>query len=332
MAHRKVLVVDDDRNSLHTIALTLNDAQLPFTQVDSNSSAWTAFQADADYSLIVVRAFGGNILGTDLCREIRQVKAHSELPIMIMLREDELVKGAEALLAGASDLLIDPFEPRELRMRANIVAGDQVLRVDSAHTLAAENSSIAKEPEFFVPEFDANTKKLSFGQHEHKRRHWETDPDVRKIALDKVIVCPECEAIPTFRPGCGACGSAWTEQEVLIHHYACAHVGPEQEFITSDGLVCPKCRLRDLVAGSDFEQIKGCQRCTDCEAIFTEANMIGHCLSCEHRFAATEGKVKAIHGYEVGRSPQAATISAPSYHTTVVTGTAARGTTGQHPV
>lgn len=318
MPHSQILIADDNTDSLNTIALTLNDAQLPFTVVDSNEAAWNALQTNPDITLVLARGFGQNILGTDLCRQIRTLKSPGELPVMIMLREDELSKGAEALLAGASDLLVDPFEPRELRMRANIVPGEQVRRVDNAHTMAAVNPAAVAEPELFVPEFDPATSRMTFGPYENRRKHWDNDPSVKKIALDKIIVCPECEAIPTFREGCGACGSAWTEQEVLIHHYACAHVGPEQEFRTADGMVCPKCRLRDMVAGADFEQIKGCLRCTDCDAIFAQHKLIGHCLSCQHRFDAADGKAVSLYGYRVGRSPNSALISAPSYHTAVV--------------
>ena len=314
MPHNQILVVDDNADSLNTIALTLNDAQLPFTVVNSNEAAWKTFQANSTITLVLARAFGKNILGTELCRQIRTVKSHSEVPVMIILREDELVKGAEALLAGASDLLVDPFEPRELRMRANIVPGEQARRVDRAHTIENQDPA-APEPEFFVPVLDHETSRMTFGKHESRRKHWDNDPDVKKIALDKVIVCPECEAIPTFRQGCGACGSAWTEQEVLIHHYACAYVGPEQEFLTADGMVCPKCRLRSMVAGSDFEQIKGVLRCTDCDAVFTEQKMIGHCLACQHRFAAADGKAISLYGYKVGRSPNSAIVAAPSYLT-----------------
>jgi len=314
MNHKKILIVDDDLSSLQTITMTLNDATLPFVIADDNAAAMQVIEGDAAITLVIVRGFGKNILGTELCRTIRTVKPHAELPVMVILREDELPKGAEALLAGASDLLIDPFEPRELRMRAQIVPADQVNRVDQPHTLAVENPGAAQEPELFVPEFDPKTNRFSFGAFEGRQQHWEEDPDTTKIALDKICVCPECEAVPTFRPGCGACGSAWTEHEVLIHHYACAHVGPESEFLTDSGLVCPKCRLRDLVAGSDFEQTKGCLRCSDCDAIFAEAKMIGHCLSCQHRFPASEGKLKSIYAYRVGRSPDSTIIAAPTYH------------------
>lgn len=318
MPHCHILVVDDNADSLNTIAVTLNDAQLPFTVVDSTEAGWNAFQANPALTLVLARAFGNDILGIELCKRIRTVKPHSELPVMLLLREGELVKGADALLAGASDLLVDPFEPRELRMRANIVPGEQITRIDNAHTLAVEHPNRAVEPELFVPELDPVSRKMTFGQYEYRRKHWEKDPDVKKIALDKIIVCPDCESIPTFRQGCGACGSAWTEQEVLIHHYACAYVGPEQEFLTQDGMVCPKCRLRDMVTGADFEQIKGCLRCTDCDAIFAESKMIGHCLSCQLRFDAADGKRISLYGYKVGRSPNSAVIAAPSYHTSAI--------------
>ena len=314
MIHRKVLIVDDESNSLQTIVMTLNDAELPYTTVDSTDAGWNAFQEDPAITLVLARALGQTISGIELCRRIREVKSHADLPIMIVLREDELPKGADALLSGASDLLIEPFEPRELRMRAGIVPSDQLRRVDEPHTLQVDDPAGAGEPAVYVPEFDAKTKRLDFGPLEERVGQWENDPDVTRISLDKVIVCPECEAIPTFRPGCGACGSAWVEQEVLIHHYACAHVGPEDEFLTPAGMVCPKCRLRDLVAGSDFEQIRGCLRCSDCDAVFTQTKMIGHCLSCQHRFAADDGELQFVYGYRVGRAPNSAVIAAPTYH------------------
>ena len=86
---------------------------------------------------------------------------------------------------------------------------------------------------------------------------WKEDPAVTKIVLDKILVCPCCEGVPTFRQGCGCCGSAMTAPDVLIHHYACAHIASEAQFRKGDDLVCPKCRQTNLVAGSDFEAVAG---------------------------------------------------------------------------
>lgn len=314
MTKRKVLIVDDDQESLNTIITTLKDANWHYTIVDSNEAAWAALQEDVAITMVIVRAFGEKITGIDLVRQIREVNAPQTLPVMFVLRDSELKFGADAILMGADDLLVGAFEPRELRMRANIVPSDRLNRFDGPHTSRMENPAAIKEPEAFVPEFDPQTKRFDLGMFERCREDWEADPDVKKISLDTMIVCPECEGVPTVRPGCGECGCGVTDTEVLIHHYACAHVGSESEFLTPSGLVCPKCRLRDLVAGADFEQIKGVMRCRDCDAVSAEPKLICHCINCQNRFLLNEGKVKSVSGYRVGRCPDAASIAAPLHH------------------
>ncbi|MEZ6124969.1 MAG: hypothetical protein R3C49_17630 [Planctomycetaceae bacterium] len=315
MPHQRVLILDDQTSSVSTITFTLTDAGLPWVEADSNDSAVQILAKDSEISLVLVRATGKNICAADLCRMIRGSKSLSVLPILVILSETQLSVGAECLLAGANDLLVDPFEPRELRMRAGIVPDEQNRRVDAAHTFAERLPQTLPEPEFFTPAIDPRTMQFGFGQDEHRIRHWEQDPAVTRISLDRVIVCPECDAVPTFRPGCGSCGSAWVEHEVLIHHYACAHVGPEAEFQTKDGLACPKCRLKNLITGSDFELIQGCLKCADCDALFAEPRMIAHCTNCQNRFPASEGRLKDLYGYQVGRSASSAVIPQPNWIT-----------------
>ena len=306
---RKALVVEENHEVLKTIVSTLEDAQMAYTCASTQQQALDQLKSD-QFSLAIVRGIGSNIRGTELCRAIRSNKTSEELSILIMLSEDQLASGAEALIAGANDLLIAPFEPRELRMRAKIVAPDQLRRFDESHTLATSGDG---ESNWFAPDFDPATHRISFGDQQSRVPIWESDPGTKKIALDEIITCPECGGIPTFRHGCGACGSAFVEKEVLIHHYACAHVAPEADFRTPSGLVCPKCRLTDLVAGSDFEQTDGCYRCLDCDAISVETQLIGHCLHCQHRFAASEGKVQSIYGYQTGQQRSVAAVPAPNY-------------------
>lgn len=316
MGHQKTLVVDNNTESLKTILKTLDDAQIPSVVTDSNETAWNAFQADSEISLVLLRGSSSDkIQAIELCKQLRSVKTRETLSVIVLLKENELAHGAEALIAGASDLLIDPFEPRELRMRASIVSAEQERRVDRAHTIGELAPGKASAPEIFLPEFEPGSMKMGFGKMNSQVSRWQQDPNVKQIPVDRIIVCPECDSLPTFRPGCGSCGSAFVDQEVLIHHFACAHVGPESEFRSESGLTCPKCRLTDLIASSDFEQIQGCLKCSDCDAIFAEQKTLGHCLSCQHRFAADEGKIVDVVGYQVGVSPNSALIGAPNFQT-----------------
>ena len=317
MGTQTTLIVDDQISTLKTIISTLEDANRPFVVSDSSQQAWEILQADPTVSLVLLRGFGKQIQGTELCRNIRTLRSREEVSVIMIFDEAELTHGAAALIAGATDLLVAPFEPRELRMRANIVPADQVRRIDKAHTLAEAGDTTAEEPEYIVPTYDAAAHRFTFGRYENRVARWENDPDTKRVPLDRIIECPDCEAVPTFRPGCGSCGSAWVDHESLIHHYACAHVGPESEFRSSanDGLSCPKCRTNDLVVGADFDQVEGCMKCNDCGSVFNQPEMICHCLACQRRFPASEGKIHDIYGYQVGAAPNSARIAAPNFQT-----------------
>ncbi len=312
---KRILVVDDDPSTLKKVVNTIVDTGTPYVVVSSNDEGWQTLESGAGITHVIVRCTSANIDATDLCVRIRESYTHEEMCVIVMLRDEELTRGAEMLIAGASDLLVGDFEPRELRMRAGIVPTDQIDRIDKAHTRNAESGGTLAGPQFHIPEFDEATRRYTFGHNEACIAEWEADPDVRKVPLDKMIVCPECCAVPTFRAGCGCCGGAFAEPETLIHHYACAHVAPEAEFHSKSGLSCPKCRLNKLVAGSDFEQMPGHLRCVDCRAMLTELCMIGHCLACEHRFAMADGLEMVMYGYQIGKSPDSAIISAPTFHT-----------------
>lgn len=302
------LVVDDNQATLEITSATLTDAECPFELAYSTEEAESLLNENRNWSAVILRAHSDQIDGMRICNRIRTSLSVSQLPIFILLEEHARGDGAEFLIAGANDLLVGEFEPRELRIRANIIPADQRRRIDRAHSKVHQSA-----PQFHVPHFDPNSMRITFGKHQSRLAEWESSPTAQRVLLDTVIVCPECEAVPTFRHGCGACGSGCIEQEILIHHYACAHIGSEGEFRRSGELVCPKCRLSGLVAGSDFEQTHGCLRCCDCDAIFTESKMIGHCLSCQHRFDSTEGVVQQIFGFEIRTGAAALHVPAPNY-------------------
>jgi hypothetical protein len=119
---------------------------------------------------------------------------------------------------------------------------------------------------------------------------------------DQVEVCPSCQAIASFRKGCPGCGSARVVCDQFIHHFPCAHVGPVSTFEGSQGeLICPKCRTRRLVVGSDYEYLAGPYRCADCPWSDTELEHVGQCVRCQFRFPASQAEVLDLRGYHAHR-------------------------------
>jgi hypothetical protein len=166
-------------------------------------------------------------------------------------------------------------------------------------------------PDNLAPSIDLPSMRIVRGVQEDVLAAWAEIGVLSPVLLDRIQVCPKCHGIPTFRSGCRSCGSARIAAARLIHHYACAHVGPVNAFESADGLVCPKCRTRRLVIGSDFEYHEGPSQCHDCHWSGTELEQVGQCLRCGFRFPGRQAHALEMIGYHVQRLVPLAFISAP---------------------
>lgn len=119
--------------------------------------------------------------------------------------------------------------------------------------------------------------------------------------LDRVWVCPQCRALPSFRPACPCCGSGGVERDRMLHHFACAFVGSTGEFqVSEEGLACPKCCTQRLAVGTDCDYLDGPWRCTDCDWNTAELEIVGHCLKCGFRFPAQQAALEDLVGHCIG--------------------------------
>ena len=122
--------------------------------------------------------------------------------------------------------------------------------------------------------------------------------ELSEVLLDRVWVCPQCRAVPSFRPACPCCGSAGVERDRMLHHFACAFVGPTAEFqLTDEGLSCPKCCAQRLMVGTDCEFLNGPWQCSDCDWSPAELEIVGHCLKCGFRFPAEQAVLEDLIGH-----------------------------------
>ena len=124
---------------------------------------------------------------------------------------------------------------------------------------------------------------------------------IEPVTLDRVMVCPRCQSLPTIRNGCCDCLSGNLQATRMIHHFPCAHVDFVENFETADGLACQKCRTRQLVVGSDYEYLHGPYVCQDCNRSQLAPGQVGHCLNCEHRFPWESATEMEVTGYHVNR-------------------------------
>lgn len=138
---------------------------------------------------------------------------------------------------------------------------------------------------------------------------WETAGILKRSVLDRVMLCPRCRSVPTFRFACRNCRSARLDHSLLIHHFPCAFVAPSTDFERGEELVCPKCLTKKLVAGTDFEFMPGEFTCRGCGWKDQDLEQTGHCLNCETRFAAHQAAEEELVGYDAQRLDPLALLS-----------------------
>jgi hypothetical protein len=153
-----------------------------------------------------------------------------------------------------------------------------------------------------TPHIDVNRFQFTYGVSADAMRLWESIGVLRKYLVDRVLVCPACGSLPTWRYGCPHCGSARYNRDRLIHHFACAHVDHADAFqIDEETLRCPKCRATRLIAGTDFQYVPGPLNCFDCRASGVQGVLCCLCHQCQNRFDAKAANELDLYGYHFDR-------------------------------
>lgn len=123
---------------------------------------------------------------------------------------------------------------------------------------------------------------------------------VRPKFVDKLHLCSDCySSFLNFRETCPKCESLDIETENLIHHFVCAYVGPEHDFISDDYLVCPKCNRMLRHIGVDYDKPSVIYNCRNCSHTFQESVMEAFCFVCQKRNPVEALIDKPIYSYEL---------------------------------
>ena len=140
-------------------------------------------------------------------------------------------------------------------------------------------NSTKPEGYFFdgVPQLDWDTK----------RSRQALDSLVRKCFLkaeliDKVIVCTSCgSANVRLKKLCPECMSMRLRKEGLIEHFSCGAVERQVAFEAANGdLVCPKCKAKLQLIGSDYRVLPPAYMCLGCNVRSSEPLFVMKCDDC----------------------------------------------------
>lgn len=114
---QKILIVDDDNNIAELISLYLTKECFETKIVNDGESALTCFDAFKP-NLILLDLMLPGIDGYQVCREIR---AHSQTPIIMLSAKGEIFDKVLGLELGADDYMEKPFDTKELVARVKAV-------------------------------------------------------------------------------------------------------------------------------------------------------------------------------------------------------------------
>jgi DNA-binding response OmpR family regulator len=114
MSGEKVLVVDDEEHIVELARLYLSRDGYQVASVNDGALAIEEFNR-AKPDLVVLDVMLPGVDGLTICREIR---ARSQVPILMLTARDEVTDKVVGLELGADDYLTKPFHPQELVARA----------------------------------------------------------------------------------------------------------------------------------------------------------------------------------------------------------------------
>lgn len=118
--------------------------------------------------------------------------------------------------------------------------------------------------------------------------------------FDRVHCCPQCRSGHlSVREECHSCRSSNIQEEVVIHHFRCAHEAPESQFRTRNGFECPKCARPLRHIGLDYDKPGSVTRCHDCGSINDKPTVGFKCIECGAHHAAEQVAARTWYSYSL---------------------------------
>ncbi|MHB8572398.1 MAG: response regulator [Candidatus Dormibacteria bacterium] len=128
---KRALVVDDEANIRELAALYLGQEGFDVKTCGDGEEALRS-TAGASFDLVVLDVMLPGRDGLEVCREIRR---HSQVPILMLTARDDITDKVVGLELGADDYLTKPFHPKELVARAKALVRRSQVEPDAAETL-----------------------------------------------------------------------------------------------------------------------------------------------------------------------------------------------------
>jgi hypothetical protein len=119
---------------------------------------------------------------------------------------------------------------------------------------------------------------------------------------ERILLSPDgsLQLIPVER--CPNCGSMRITQGKMVEHFACGHVGVEEDFVSGNRTVCPKCKKELKLIGTDY-RIPGMRyTCQSCQEIFPLPEVKYRCLKTGEVYKLEELQHVWLHSYSLNEA------------------------------
>jgi len=137
------------------------------------------------------------------------------------------------------------------------------------------------------------------------------DKEYFRIRYEDIVhLCNNCySGFLNYRELCPKCESSDLYTENLIHHFVCAHVAPESDFINGDQMICPKCNRLLRHIGVDYDKPSLIYTCNNCGHHFQDSVMQAQCMHCGTGHNIDSLLERKIYNYELTALGEEAAIN-----------------------
>lgn len=117
---KTILVIEDERDLLDLVAFNLErEGYRVLTALDGKDGLETARTRSPD--LIILDLMLPEIMGTDICRILKNSDKTSHIPIIMLTAKGEEIDRVVGFEVGADDYVVKPFSNRELLLRIRAI-------------------------------------------------------------------------------------------------------------------------------------------------------------------------------------------------------------------
>lgn len=119
----KILVVDDDQSTTKLLELILSKEGYEVITINNGYETISA-ALTCSPNLILLDLVMPSVDGFEVCRDVRAESQFAQLPIVFFTSVGDVDKKVTAFGLGASDYIVKPVHPQELKIRIQALIGN----------------------------------------------------------------------------------------------------------------------------------------------------------------------------------------------------------------